>query len=119
MKYDEGLRFELLARLCLNCTGADLRSICTEAGMFAIRNGHDYVSEKDYEYFQPGGLDPDDLSRAKFLSDQQGGAKHEYADDCQGAERFERTRPQGNYCWPDSPGCGGHRFCEECVVRVL
>ena len=48
MKYDEGLRFELLARLCLNCTGADLRSICTEAGMFAIRNGHDYVSEKDF-----------------------------------------------------------------------
>ena len=48
MKYYESLRFELLARLCLNCTGADLRSICTEAGMFAIRNRHEYVTEKDF-----------------------------------------------------------------------
>ena len=31
-------RFELLARLCPNCTGAELRSVCTEAGMFAIRS---------------------------------------------------------------------------------
>jgi len=48
MKYDECLRFELLARLCNNCTGADLRSICTEAGMFAIRRNHDYVTEEDF-----------------------------------------------------------------------
>lgn len=48
MKYDEGLRFELLARLCPNCTGADLRSICTEAGMFAIRSGHEVVMENDF-----------------------------------------------------------------------
>ena len=48
MKYDESIRFELLARLCPNCTGADLRSICTEAGMFAIRNEHDYITEKDF-----------------------------------------------------------------------
>ena len=48
MKYDESLRFELLARLCPNSTGADLRSICTEAGMFAIRKGHEYVMEEDF-----------------------------------------------------------------------
>ena len=30
-------RYELLARLCPNSTGAELRSVCTEAGMFAIR----------------------------------------------------------------------------------
>ena len=30
-------RFELLARLCPNSTGAEIRSVCTEAGMFAIR----------------------------------------------------------------------------------
>ena len=30
-------RFELLARLCPNSTGADIRSVSTEAGMFAIR----------------------------------------------------------------------------------
>jgi len=48
MKYDECLRFELLARLCNNCTGADLRSICTEAGMFAIRRNNNYVTEEDF-----------------------------------------------------------------------
>merc|ERR1719510_2079676 len=31
------IRFNLLARLCPNCTGAEIRSVCTEAGMFAIR----------------------------------------------------------------------------------
>ena len=48
MKCDESLRFELIARLCPNCTGADLRSICTEAGMFAIRRKHDNVMEIDF-----------------------------------------------------------------------
>ena len=34
---ERDIRYELLARLCPNSTGADLRSVCTEAGMFAIR----------------------------------------------------------------------------------
>ncbi|XP_053991616.1 uncharacterized protein LOC128883368 [Hylaeus volcanicus] len=42
-----GIRFELLARLCPNCTGADIRSVCTEAGMYAIRARRKSVSEKD------------------------------------------------------------------------
>ena len=48
MIYSSNLRFELLARLCLNSTGADLRSICTEAGMFAIRKKRKFVEEKDF-----------------------------------------------------------------------
>lgn len=42
------IRFELLARLCPNATGADIRSVCTEAGMFAIRARRKTVTEKDY-----------------------------------------------------------------------
>nr|XP_027193576.1 26S proteasome regulatory subunit 7A-like [Dermatophagoides pteronyssinus] len=42
-----GIRYELLARLCSNCTGADIRSVCTEAGMFAIRNRQKAITEKD------------------------------------------------------------------------
>jgi AAA+ superfamily predicted ATPase len=38
MNVERNIRFELLARLCPNSTGADIRSVCTEAGMFAIRN---------------------------------------------------------------------------------
>ena len=45
---DRGIRFELLGRLCPNTTGAELRSVCTEAGMFAIRARRKSVSEKDF-----------------------------------------------------------------------
>jgi len=41
------VRFELLARLCPNATGADIRSVCTEAGMFAIRARRKFITEKD------------------------------------------------------------------------
>ena len=34
-------------RLCPNATGADIRSVCTEAGMFAIRDRRKCISEKD------------------------------------------------------------------------
>jgi len=40
--------YELVARLCPNTTGAELRSVCTEAGMFAIRARRKSVSEKDF-----------------------------------------------------------------------
>jgi len=47
MAIDRDVRFELLARLCPNTTGADLRSVCTEAGMFAIRARRKSISEAD------------------------------------------------------------------------
>jgi len=47
MSMEPQIRYELLARLCPNSTGADLRSVCTEAGMFAIRARRKTVSEKD------------------------------------------------------------------------
>ena len=37
----------MLARLCPNTTGAELRSVCTEAGMFAIRARRKAITEKD------------------------------------------------------------------------
>lgn len=47
MNCEKDIRFELLARLCPNATGADLRSVCTEAGMYAIRARRKAVTEKD------------------------------------------------------------------------
>lgn len=44
---DKDIRFELLSRLCPNTTGAELRSVCIEAGMFAIRARRKVVTEKD------------------------------------------------------------------------
>lgn len=47
MSMEKNIRYELLARLCPNTTGAELRSVCTEAGMFAIRARRKAISEKD------------------------------------------------------------------------
>ena len=47
MSMDKNIRFELLARLCQNSSGAEIRSVCTEAGMFAIRARRKSISEKD------------------------------------------------------------------------
>ena len=47
MSMEKNIRFELLARLCQATTGADIRSVCTEAGMFAIRSRRKAISEKD------------------------------------------------------------------------
>ena len=47
MSVEKGIRYELLARLCPNTTGAELRSVCTEAGMFAIRDRRKAITEKD------------------------------------------------------------------------
>jgi 26S proteasome regulatory subunit T1 len=47
MSIDKDVRYELLARLTSNCTGADIRSVCIEAGMFAIRARRKTISEKD------------------------------------------------------------------------
>merc|ERR1712086_2385 len=48
MNCERDIRFELLARLCPNTTGADIRSVCSEAGMYAIRQRRKTVNEKDF-----------------------------------------------------------------------
>lgn len=45
--FEKDIRFELIARMCPNSTGAEIRSVCTEAGMFAIRARKKSISEKD------------------------------------------------------------------------
>jgi 26S proteasome regulatory subunit T4 len=40
--------YEAVVKLAENFNGADLRNICTEAGMFAIRDERDYVVQEDF-----------------------------------------------------------------------
>ncbi len=42
MSMEKSIRFELLARLCPNTTGAELRSVCTEAGIKHITTLSNY-----------------------------------------------------------------------------
>ncbi|PWA01750.1 hypothetical protein BB558_002138 [Smittium angustum] len=48
MSVERNIRYDLIARLCPNSTGAELRSVCTEAGMFAIRARRKVATEKDF-----------------------------------------------------------------------
>jgi len=40
--------FEGLAKLCEDFNGADLRNVCTEAGMFGIRAEREYTINEDF-----------------------------------------------------------------------
>lgn len=48
MSVERDIRWELISRLCPNSTGAELRSVCTEAGMFTIRARRKVATEKDF-----------------------------------------------------------------------
>ncbi|MHA2361149.1 MAG: proteasome-activating nucleotidase, partial [Candidatus Thorarchaeota archaeon] len=48
MNIDEDLDFDVLVSSTQNRTGADIKSICTEAGMFAIRESRVSVSQEDF-----------------------------------------------------------------------
>ena len=71
MSVERGIRFDLIARLCPNATGAELRSVATEAGtatrarcrltdsgMFAIRARRRLATERDF-LVRPAGVGPD------------------------------------------------------------
>ncbi|KAG9328957.1 hypothetical protein JZ751_009086 [Albula glossodonta] len=40
--------YEAIVKLSDGFNGADLRNVCTEAGMFAIRADHEYVTQEDF-----------------------------------------------------------------------
>ena len=44
--------YEAVVKLAENFNGADLRNVCTEAGMFAIRDERDYIVQVRPRCFQ-------------------------------------------------------------------
>ena len=48
MNVESGVDFENLVIQAKNQTGADIKSICTEAGMFAIRDNRTCVTQDDF-----------------------------------------------------------------------
>ncbi|MFQ5884926.1 MAG: proteasome-activating nucleotidase [Thermoplasmata archaeon] len=49
MNVSKSINFGTLASRCEGATGADIKAICTEAGMFAIREDRDVVTKADFE----------------------------------------------------------------------
>lgn len=45
--------YEAIVKLADNFNGADLRNVCTEAGMFAIRDERDYIVQVGAALFPP------------------------------------------------------------------
>ena len=48
MSFDEEADIDLLVDLTDGLSGADLKAVCTEAGMFAIRNKRDKIADADF-----------------------------------------------------------------------
>ena len=48
MNVDGDISSTMLAEITEGVSGAEIKSICTEAGMLAIRNGRDHITEKDF-----------------------------------------------------------------------
>ena len=48
MKIDDDIDFDKISEITGNFSGADLKAVCTEAGMFAIRNNRKKVITKDF-----------------------------------------------------------------------
>jgi len=49
MSLQRGINFRALAEKMGNCSGAEVRGICTEAGMYALRERRQYVGQEDFE----------------------------------------------------------------------
>lgn len=48
MKLDDNIDFDKISEITEGLSGADLKAVCTEAGMFAIRNNRKKVISKDF-----------------------------------------------------------------------
>jgi proteasome regulatory subunit len=49
MQVDDSVDFAALAEVTENASGADIKAICSEAGMFAIRDDRTTVEMQDFE----------------------------------------------------------------------
>jgi proteasome regulatory subunit len=67
MQVDDGVDFAALAEATDGASGADIKAVCTEAGMFAIRDDRTTVEMQDFEdaweKIQQGEDDDDEVSR--------------------------------------------------------
>ncbi|KLO14009.1 endopeptidase [Schizopora paradoxa] len=50
MSLQRGINLRLLAEKMGQCSGAEVRGICTEAGMYALRERRQHVTQEDFEF---------------------------------------------------------------------
>ncbi len=50
MSLQRGINLRALAEKMGQCSGAEVRGICTEAGMYALRERRQHVTQEDFEF---------------------------------------------------------------------
>ena len=50
MSLQRGINLRSLAEKMGQCSGAEVRGICTEAGMYALRERRQHVTQEDFEF---------------------------------------------------------------------
>jgi SpoVK/Ycf46/Vps4 family AAA+-type ATPase len=50
MSLQRGINLKALAEKMGQCSGAEVRGICTEAGMYALRERRQHVTQEDFEF---------------------------------------------------------------------
>lgn len=50
MSLQRGINLKSLAEKMGQCSGAEVRGICTEAGMYALRERRQHVTQEDFEF---------------------------------------------------------------------
>ena len=50
MSLQRGINLRSLAEKTGQCSGAEVRGICTEAGMYALRERRQHVTQEDFEF---------------------------------------------------------------------
>ncbi len=50
MSLQRGIDLKALADKMGQCSGAEVRGICTEAGMYALRERRQHVTQEDFEF---------------------------------------------------------------------
>lgn len=67
MSLAEGINISSLAAKSKDATGADIKAICTEAGMHAIRNDRDEVTNSDFEKAITKVMTDEDYERPEVM----------------------------------------------------
>lgn len=56
MNLTRGIDLKKIAEKMNGCSGAELKGVCTEAGMYALRERRIHVTQEDFGMFSPSSI---------------------------------------------------------------
>jgi 26S proteasome regulatory subunit T6 len=49
MNLTQGMNLRVIAKMIQGASGAEVKGVCTEAGMYALRERHVHITQEDFE----------------------------------------------------------------------